>query len=208
MATVYVASKNMRGRWAQPPQADAVKVDVTSAQSKSNPNRAAFSPMTDRPHADAHEGIFPNFEAYWQSLKVIENVNHDESKLWWKTITKPKRRHPKQKKNRVLHALHKRYPGMQLDYVTSRKLVYVPDYAERVADNATLRSIKRKHDEGASVVVYDFDGPRDTEGNPVCLPVTANLLKQKIEDESHPFGHGYVVAALIAGIDTATYTHE
>jgi len=204
--TVYVAAKNMRGKWAIPPKADVIKIDVTSAQAKSNPNRLAFSPMTDQPHVDAHEGTFPNFEAYWQSLKVIKNVDHHDSKQWWKTITKPKRRHPKQKKNPILYALHKRYPGEQLDYVTSRKRVYVPDYANRIANNTTLQSIRQKHEQGATIVVYDFDGPRDTDGNPICLPLTIDLLREKINYTDHPFGHGYVVAALIAGFDQELYT--
>ena len=191
----------MRGMWAPPPRADVTKIDVTSAQAKNNPNRQAFSPMTAQPHHDAHEGTFPNYEAYWQSLKVIENVDYNNAKQWWKTITKPKRRHPKQKKNRVLHALHKRYPGEELDYVSSRKRIYVPDYyVSRLVNNTTLESIKQKHKEGATIVVYDFDGPRDTDNNPICLPVTIDLLREKIEDTRHPFGHGYVVAALIAEI--------
>ena len=56
-------------------------------------------------------------------------------------FSKPKRRHPKQKRNRVLHEVHKRYPGERLDYVTSRKRVYLPDYAERIANNTTPQSI-------------------------------------------------------------------
>jgi hypothetical protein len=51
------------------------------------------------------------------------------------------------------------------------------------------------------MVIYDFDGPRDADGNPECLEVTAELLREKINDISFPFGHGYVVASLIANID-------
>jgi len=206
MSPVYIAAKNMRGIWAQPPGPNVIKLDVTSAQPKNSVNRIAFSPMTDQPHSDPHEGTFPNFEAYWQSLKVIETVDHQEAKRWWKSIAKPKRRHPKQLKHRVLHAVHKRYPDEQLDYVTSRKRIYVPDYAKRIANNATLVSFKEKHEQGATIVVYDFDGPRDASNHPVCLPLTAYLLRKKIHEEQHPFGHGYVVAALIAGIDPDKYT--
>ena len=45
MVKVYVASMNMRGRWATKPFGAKV-VNVTSAQSKKSSNRLAFSPMT------------------------------------------------------------------------------------------------------------------------------------------------------------------
>ena len=116
VARVFVASKNLRGAWAPRPEGSLV-VDVTSAQGKNSTNRLSFSPMTMRTYTDAHEGSFPNFEAYWQSLKVIENVPHHQAKLWWKKIEKPRRRHPKMKKNRVLYSKHEKFPGLELGYL-------------------------------------------------------------------------------------------
>ena len=200
---VFVAAKNMRGKWAVRPDGSVV-VDVTSAQSKGHPNRAAFSPMTMWPYEDPDEGKFPNFEAYWQSLKVIENVPHEPAKKWWKSIDKPKRRHPKMGKNRVLHAKHARFPGQELGYVESRKKVYVPDYYERIKNNAHLRTLREKHREQC-VVVYDFDGPRDADGAPAIEEVTVEMLKRRINDERFPFGHGYVVAAALAGVRPEEY---
>lgn len=195
---VYVAAKNMRGKWAERPDGSVV-VDVTSAQAKDHPNRVAFSPMTMEPYTDPEEGTFANFEAFWQSLKVIENVPHAQAKQWWKSIDKPKRRHPKMKKNRVLHAKHARFPGQELGYVESRKKVYVPDYYELIKNNPHLRHIREKH-QGQCVVVYDFDGPRHADGAPAIEEVTVDMLKRRINDERFPFGHGYVVAAAMAGI--------
>ena len=57
-----------------------------------------------------------------------------------------------------------------------------------------------------TVVVYDFDGPRLPDGTPTCLPLTRELLVEKINDTTYPFGHGYVVAALLAGHTLTDYT--
>ena len=201
---VFVAAKNMRGKWADRPEG-AVVVDVTSAQAKNHPSRITFSPMTMKTYTDPHEGAFPNFEAYWQSLKVIENVVHAQAKQWWKTIDKPKRRHPKMKKNRVLHAKHQRFPGQELGYVESRKKIYVPDYYNTIKNHSHLREICTKHD-GKCIVIYDFDGPRDTDGAPAIEEVTVEMLKRRINDDRFPFGHGFVVAGIVAGVLPEQYT--
>ena len=205
MATrVFVAAKNMRGKWANRPEG-AVVVDVTSAQAKNHPSRLTFSPMTMKPYTDTDEGNFPNFEAYWQSLKVIENVPHMAAKQWWKSITKPARRDPKMKKNRVLHSKHARFPGQEIGYVESRKKVYVPDYYNTIKNHSHLLEIRKKH-EGKCIVVYDFDGPRDKDGLPVTEEIDIEMLKRRINDERFPFGHGFVVAAALAGIAPEAYT--
>ena len=53
------------------------------------------------------------------------------------------------------------------------------------------------------IVVYDFDGPRNPDG---CDEVSVDLLREKIEDTRFPFGHGYIVAGLLAGIEPYMYT--
>ena len=63
---IYIASMNMRGKWADP-IVDSVKLNVTSAQGKNNKNRLDFSPMTKID--DGYKGYW-NFEHYWQSGKV------------------------------------------------------------------------------------------------------------------------------------------
>lgn len=58
---------------------------------------------------------------------------------------------------------------------------------------------------GEDVVVFDFDGPRENDGNPTCLEVTEELLRTKLEDPRFPFGHGYIVAGVLAGITPDKY---
>ena len=107
-------------------------------------------------------------------------------------------------KNRVLHAKHARFPGRELGYAESRKKVYVPDYYKTIVNTPHLRDICAKHD-GKCVVVYDFDGPRDADGAPAIEEVSVEMLKRRINDERFPFGHGYVVAAAVAGVRPEEY---
>ena len=68
-----------------------------------------------------------------------------------------------------------------------------------------LVSIAERIAGGEDVVVYDFDGPRTREGEVTCEEVTLELLREKIEVVSHPFGHGYIVAGILAGIVPSEY---
>ena len=113
---------------------------------------------------------------------------------------------------RVLHALDPRQPDVPLDYVASRKQIYVPDYVEMLKNgphSATTQQCLRQAREhllrGRDVVVYDFDGPRAPDGAPLCEKVTLQLLREKIDDPTFPFGHGYVVAAEILRCPPAAY---
>jgi len=58
---------------------------------------------------------------------------------------------------------------------------------------------------GKSVVVYDFDGPRNDDGSNTCLEVNLEMLKNKINDVKFPFGHGYIVAAALMGYKPTDY---
>ena len=83
-----------------------------------------------------------------------------------------------------------------MDYVTSRKKIYVPDYHARFLEHSVRVDELRK---GGDVVIFDLDGPFVGK-DPVCLEVTTEMLREKIADTSRPFGHGYVVTAAVADI--------
>lgn len=195
---IYIASMNMRGKWADPVDPRSLKLNVTSAQGKTNLNRLCFSPMT-------HENYkgFWNFESYWQSGKVYEDIPEEVTKAYWKNLTEPKRRYPGSKGKKVLYADFGN--GVHLDYVSSRKQVYVPEYYNLVRGNSVVDSWIDKFNSGNSITVYDFDGPRNENGEPECIEVTVELLQEKINDVSFPFGHGYVVAGMIKEIHYDEY---
>ena len=209
--TLYIASKNMRGAWARPPVEGCHKVDVTSAQSKGSLYRKGFSPMhveEGRKYAAPDGDDYACFEHWWQARKVYRDVNHKKANQWWRSQMKPKRRYPNSKGKRVLHALDPRKPGVQMGYVTSRKEIYIPDYLAKIKDTAgqkALLKVKVELEKG-DVVIYDFDGPRNRDNEPLCREVTLELLKEKINDTTHPFGHGYVVAAEVLGVAPELYS--
>ena len=94
------------------------------------------------------------------------------------------------------------YPEIKMDYLTSRKLVYCPIYELLVKETNFFKKLLEKVEkEKQNVLILDFDGPKDE--NP--LVVNLAMLKNKINDETSPFGHGYVVAALLAGFNSQQY---
>ena len=196
---VYIASKKMRGPWAPRPEG-VVILDVTSAQSKTSNRRRDFSPMS--PIEGGYKGFYC-FENYWQSGKLIEGVDRGKHISWWKKQTKGKRRYPKSRGKRVFCALFG--DGVPLDYVESRKKIYVPEYYELMHGTESFLEFKTLVESGNDVVVYDFDGPRSIDGKNECHEISLDLLKKKICETHCPFGQGYVVAAGLLGITPDQY---
>lgn len=192
---VYIASMNMRGEWAKSPE-NTIKLNVTSAQAKASLDRHDFSPMTEI--KGGYEGFW-NFESYWQSGKVFENIPREKTLSWWKNTKTPKRRYPYAKGAKVLHAEFDDFPNEKMDYITSRKKVYVPKYYDMIKDTERLSYWKQVIASGKDVVIYDFDGPRKADRNVDCLQADINVLLEKINDVKSPFGHGFVVAACLSG---------
>ena len=103
-----------------------------------------------------------------------------------------------------------RFPGQTFQYVASRKAFYVNDYRRKIVEcdiaQAMLTDLREQLREGTHIVVADYDGPRSAQGAPLCEEVTVGLLHDKLHDPAHPFGHGYLVAAEILGIEPAMYS--
>ena len=198
---IYIASMNMYGESASPISSDALKLNVTSAQGKNNKNRRDFSPMTEIPNG--YNGYW-NFESYWQSGKVFKDIPMEKTKQWWRELKEPKRRYPNSKNKQILYAQFDDI-NLKMDYITSRKLVYVPKYHELIKDREMTRSWKNMFESGFDIVIYDFDGPRTEAGGVCCLELTKELLIKNINDPKFPFGHGYIVGATIMGINPEEY---
>jgi hypothetical protein len=202
---VFIASMDMRGKWAEKPDVpDLLTVNVTSSQSKNSANRLAFSPMTPVP--GGYKGFY-NFEAYWQSGKVYQDIPKEATRNWWKNVRQPKRRYPNSKGLKVLYAMfYDVNEGIPMDYVTSRKRVYVPEYYQYIKDKDRASELRKEVDAGRNVIVYDFDGPRTASGGEIsCSECSLELLTEKINDTRHPFGHGYIVAGYLMGITPEMY---
>lgn len=196
------------------------KINVTSAQGIAHPNRIAFSPMTGVP--GRYHGFYC-FENFWQSGKRFRELNHPDQHVKdadikrWKGYDQPKRRHPKAPKGSVpVDAVYPDiFPGESFDYIESRKRVYVPLYHKYITERSESKELlamwKEAVAKGASVIITDFDGPKEPSNDPdvkyirPCLRVDLDLLREKINDPMYPFGHGYVVAAAMLGISPEEY---
>lgn len=74
-------------------------------------------------------------------------------------------------------------------------------YYELIKEREMTLHWKKALEKGKSITIYDFDGPRTEEGACMCLKVTEETIRERMNDSKHPFGHGYIVACAIAGID-------
>ncbi|MEO0236632.1 MAG: hypothetical protein ABIN35_00170 [candidate division WOR-3 bacterium] len=196
---IYIASMNLRGIRAPKPHPNCLSLNVTSAQARDAPERHDFSPMSAI--EGGYKGYFC-FENYWQSGKVFEGIPHQQSQRWWLSLKEPKRRYPMGKGRKVLYAI---FNGQQYGYIESRKHVYVPEYYQLILNKPSLIKWQNLINQGHDVVIYDFDGPRSSTSEPLCLELTKELLIDKINDSTHPFGHGYVVGATLMGLVPQDY---
>lgn len=198
---VFIASINLSGKWADSP-AGCIKVNVTSAQGLVNKNRRDFSPMTEIEGGMKDFGISRHFG---KVERCFEGIPEEKVKKFWHKVSEAKRRYPGSKGKKVLYAHFEHIPDEKMDYVTSRKKVYVPRYFDLMKDKEMALFWKEQVAAGKDVVVYDFDGPRSMDGEVSCVEVTQELLVEKINDTHFPFGHGYVVAAWLKGMTPESY---
>ena len=223
-ARVYIRSKTFPrkpGPWGALPfaatETNHVSVDVTTGQrDREAPGRVAFSPMhvdPSRPYHAPNGVTYVCYEHYWQELKHFPDRDRAKDLKFWRRrgIKKANRKLAKVVPSTCLYASDEtRFPGKKFKYVESRKTFYVNDYRRKIVEcelaQAMLTDLREKLREGTHIVIADYDGPRDPNGAPECKEVTVELLHDKLHDTAHPFGHGYLVAAEILGIEPAMYT--
>ncbi len=81
----------------------------------------------------------------------------------------------------------------------------MPEYRNLIQGREMLQFYKDQLDEGRDITIFDFDGPRTPEGEVSCVKLSEDLLIEKINDTRYPFGHGYVIASILAGIPIERY---
>jgi hypothetical protein len=212
---VYIGQKQQRGvAGDRAAKRDGVlSIDVTSASmtllgadkvraSTLSPFRVG--PVVDKSDTQLSARIFENRWQYGKMWPTANHINADGSPSpeWFKFRAKgyasniPKRR-PLPKKQYGF-ATSSFYNGRVHGYVESRKLIYVPEYMELIRHSSAIREMRDHLDEGTSILVLDNDAPPKTmwrEGR----EMTQELWDEMIDNKDLPFGHGYVVAALLAG---------
>jgi len=102
-----------------------------------------------------------------------------------------------------------------LDYIAARKRLYLPLYTRLVKRHPLFAELRRLHQQGKNILIAEVDGPHE-ESLPYYREkygVGARFIKERtvlatqknlsllLNDALHPFGHGYCLAAAIAGLD-------
>jgi len=94
------------------------------------------------------------------------------------------------------------YLNTVLDYISSRKYIYAPVYAWLVVKTQAFMELRKKVNSGQNVQILDFDVI------PGSHKITLEFLKERINDPTKHFGHGYVLEGLLAGIEPADYCYN
>lgn len=230
---VWVGKKRARGVTGStnPTIAGVKNIDVTSGSTNliaAGLSAKSFSPMllgpvNEREIFGTGELVAQNFENYWQYGKMFPELSHIDpngfpTPVWYtfrsKGYAKTKGdRHPDGTKtqdvlfvdaagkNRYRYAVasSSMYMNWIMDYVTSRKYIYCKGYAWLVRRTPAFISLKKQVDAGLSVQILDFDV---IEGSHL---VTREFLHEQVNDPTKPFGHGYVIAGLLAGLEPEDY---
>ena len=117
-----------------------------------------------------------------------------------KIKSKVKKKNPSTKNKKILYSI---YPSIQtpLNYIQSRKLIYLPEYYNLIKNNPILIQLKNNFRNGQSYTIYDLDGPRLDDHSPTSCLVNFDLIKKKLNYPIHPFGHGYIIACLLLNIN-------
>lgn len=92
------------------------------------------------------------------------------------------------------------WDGAELGYIDARKRIYVPLYARLVVETDAFKALQNLVAAGKKLLIIDLDGP-PLSRHPDGICVTEASIVGALNDPSYPFGHGFVVAALLAGID-------
>lgn len=100
------------------------------------------------------------------------------------------------------------YEGEKLNYIETRKLIYVPLYCSLVMKEKQFQELKERLSKDENLLIIEVDGPHQEslqyykEKYNICdsfiekdtILVSENNIKIMLNDPLHPFGHGYCLA--------------
>lgn len=102
-----------------------------------------------------------------------------------------------------------------LDYVTSRKLIYLPVYCKLAKEQPKFRALRKALDRGENLLILEVDGPHQEDLayyiktynvdesfiEQDTILMTPENNKIMVNDTLHPYGHGYCLAVALLGVD-------
>lgn len=209
---IFVGQKRRRGIKGDKDASreNTKNIDVTSGSFNKLGEYSAttLSPMYIGPVKDNDGLICKIFENYWQYSKLWKTAGHIlpgtqcEPTATWISFRaggfeeKKGKRHPLPTK-KYGYATCSIYNNKVYDYISSRKAIYVPVYKSLVEKLPIIGEMKKILDSGQNIMIIDGDGP-DKKKYPNGLEMTQKNWDEMINDKA-PFGHGYVVAGILAG---------
>jgi hypothetical protein len=137
-----------------------------------------------------------NVENAWQFSKVYEYYTDDQGNpdaryfQWAKDGWQDKRDH-RYPMGKDVKPLYSYWDGEKLTYVEARKKIYLPLYAGAVQKTHAFDNLKKMHEEGQTLYLWDFDG----YNHKVC----DLTYDQVINDPNRKMGHAFVIAMLLDG---------
>ena len=203
-----------------PQQPNTIRIDVSSGSMKKIDGLAmkAFSPLLLGPVYDTDNNKYVTFENLWQYNKVFPQLGHwdpinkEPTAKWyeWRKNGMSKLKNgkgirtpdeiTKLKKNGLnTKPIGAWWQNTLLGYIESRKIIYVPKYIEAIKQIQEYAVLRRIVDKGSKLLIIELDGP-PLDKFPNGMPVTRENIDNALHDEKYPYGHGYVIAELLAEI--------
>jgi len=89
----------------------------------------------------------------------------------------------------------------RLGYIEARKRIYCAEYARLAPRTDAFKKLHRLlTEQGRDIQLVEVDGPDPKDfGGVTSLLMDEALVRRLVNDPKRPFGHGYVIAALLLG---------
>jgi len=118
-------------------------------------------------------------------------------------------------RHKCLFATVETDPIVKLDYVESRKEIYLPIYCRLVKEQQQFKDLKKMLSEGKNLLILEVDGPhqeslpyykstysvQDDFIDQGSIEVNLENMKIMLNDPKHAFGHGYCLGLALSDLD-------
>lgn len=146
--------------------------------------------------------LYDNYKAYnvenaWQYSKVFEYYLEQDGSIgeryfkWAQTGWNSIRAH-RYPMGKGVKPLYSYWDGERLAYVEARKQIYIPLYSQAVQKTSAFQKLKKLHQQGGDIYLWDFDGYNHRALN--------MSYQEVIDDPVKTMGHAFVLAMLLEGI--------
>jgi hypothetical protein len=183
--------------------------------------KSPFSPLKgDTYPVTTSDGlIYQNFENWWQSCKIFPDLDHikddkltDKFFKWREEWCEEKEGYrimkvnPKTKDKSVkstsksirqlgYNPIGAYHDDQIYEYIDSRDY-YLREYIKVIKNKQYFQSLLQRIINKENIMILDLDGP-SLDKYPEGREVSWTILEEAMNNPNHPFGHGYVICALL-----------